>query len=71
MKKTPRALFIEELIVNAQRSIWKNELAIAYSEAGLSTTVTPLNIEATKDIIKRDGEYIEFLNKQLIHESNQ
>lgn len=68
--KTSKLNFIEDLIDTANRSIWKNELAIAYSEGGFSTAATPLNIEATKDIIKRDKEYVIFLEEEYNKEYN-
>lgn len=55
--------FINKLIQDAQENIWKNELAIAYKE--LNDDKSELNIEATKEHIKRDNEYIAFLQGQL------
>lgn len=58
--------FIKQLIHDAQLNIWKNELAIAYKE--LNDDKSELNIEATKEHIKRDNEYIAFLQGQLGNE---
>ena len=54
--------FIQKLIVDAQTNIWKNELAIAYKESG---NQSDLSVDATKDIIKRDQDYILFLQTEL------
>lgn len=56
-----KSKFITELVDNAQTNIWKNELTIKYHEAGLASNATPLNIDAVKEMIKRDQEYIDFL----------
>lgn len=64
MKNRPE--FIQELIQTAQESIWKNELAMKYTEAHGEGTdeEKKLKIEACKHAIKKDTEYIEFLKNQ-------
>lgn len=55
--------FINELISEAQKNIWKNELAIAYKEK--NPDKSELSIKATEEHIKRDKEYIDFLQCEL------
>lgn len=54
--------FIQELIEAAQANIWKNELALAYKEAGNQSEADP---EKVKFIIERDTAYIKFLENEL------
>jgi hypothetical protein len=55
--------FVQWLIEEAQKNIWKNELAIEYKKQEIGTS--NLDIEATLDIIKRDTQYVEFLTEEL------
>jgi len=58
--------FIQELIQTAQDSIWKNELALKYTELHGEGTdeEKQLKIKACKYAIEKDTEYIEFLKNQ-------
>lgn len=55
--------FIKFLIEEAQKNIWKNELAIEYKKQEIGTS--NLDIVATEDIIKRDNQYVTFLKGEL------
>lgn len=55
--------FINQLINDAQTNIWKNELAIAYKQQ--NDDKSDLKIDATEEHIKRDKEYIVFLQGQI------
>lgn len=67
MKKTFNE-YVEELIQTAQESIWKNEMAIEYTNTFQEGTEKDreLKIEACNHAIKRDKEYIEFLKGKII-----
>lgn len=60
--------FINELIQTAQDSIWKNELALEYTELyGEGTEAEKkLKIDGCNHAIKKDQEYIEFLKSKLV-----
>lgn len=55
--------FIKFLLEEAQKNIWKNELAIEYKKQEIGTS--NLDIVATEDIIKRDNQYVDFLKGEL------
>lgn len=58
--------FIESLITTAQETIWKNELALAYTEKyGIEGSEKDVKIKACKHALVQDNEYIKFLQSQL------
>lgn len=59
--------FIKELIITAQDSIWKNEMALEYTKIyGEGTEQEKeLKIKSCEHAIKKDKEYIEFLKSKL------
>lgn len=58
--------FINELIETAQDSVWKNELALLYSEKfGTDDKDKELKINSCKHAIEKDKEYIDFLKCEL------
>lgn len=66
MEEGKRKFISEVLIPTAQQSIWKNQLAKEYNAKFASEG----NDKITKDkacdeALKKDAEYMEFLNAQL------
>lgn len=53
---------IEHLIKNAETNTYKNELVIAYKESGRESDA---DLEMTKEIIKKDTDYLTFLYEEL------
>ena len=65
MEHTKRQ-FIESLINTAQETIWKNELALAYTEKyGIDGADKEVKIKSCKHALTQDSEYIKFLQSQL------
>lgn len=56
--------FIQELIETAQENVWKNELAKLFAQEFGDTADKDVKIKACEHAIKKDLEYIQFLNKQ-------
>jgi hypothetical protein len=58
-----RKQYIESLIEEAQKNIWRNELALGFKlKFPDQSTLTE---DAVKHNIKKDNEYIEFLKENI------